>query len=192
MIEALVSAILEQKVTGQVAFGSYRSLVRRYGAPAPGEGTVQGLWVPRDAWCEPVDDRINAAFKRGGHDALLGGLRSLGLRVDHSLCLPRSAVECALADATVTVRVREPMRFWYPLSPMTDCEDGRKPVDFDPPREVLQGERIHQWLGSRHGRDPAVRALGFDAGCTVLADAHHDDADPLVPLVGGVPSSVLG
>ena len=49
VIEALVPAILEQKVTGQEAFGSYRTLVRRYGAPAPGEGAAQGLWVPPDA-----------------------------------------------------------------------------------------------------------------------------------------------
>ena len=49
VIEALVPAILEQKVTGQEAFGSYRTLVRRYGAPAPGQGAAQGLWVPPDA-----------------------------------------------------------------------------------------------------------------------------------------------
>ena len=48
VIEALVPAILEQKVTGQEAFGSYRTLVRRFGAPAPGPGAAQGLWVPPD------------------------------------------------------------------------------------------------------------------------------------------------
>ena len=42
VIEALVPAILEQKVTGQEAFGSYRTLVRRYGAPAPGGGRGAG------------------------------------------------------------------------------------------------------------------------------------------------------
>jgi 3-methyladenine DNA glycosylase/8-oxoguanine DNA glycosylase len=49
VLEALVPAILEQKVTGKEAFGSYRTLVRRYGEPAPGEGAARGLWVPPGA-----------------------------------------------------------------------------------------------------------------------------------------------
>lgn len=49
MIEALVPAVIEQKVTGVEAFGSYRSLVRRYGEPAPGPGAAQGMWVAPSA-----------------------------------------------------------------------------------------------------------------------------------------------
>jgi 3-methyladenine DNA glycosylase/8-oxoguanine DNA glycosylase len=36
VFEALLPAILEQKVTGQEAFGGYRALVQQYGEPAPG------------------------------------------------------------------------------------------------------------------------------------------------------------
>jgi 3-methyladenine DNA glycosylase/8-oxoguanine DNA glycosylase len=36
VMEALVPAIIEQKVTGREAFGAYRELVRRHGEPAPG------------------------------------------------------------------------------------------------------------------------------------------------------------
>jgi 3-methyladenine DNA glycosylase/8-oxoguanine DNA glycosylase len=36
VMEALVPAIIEQKVTGQEAFAGYRRLVQRYGEPAPG------------------------------------------------------------------------------------------------------------------------------------------------------------
>lgn len=36
VMEALVPSILEQKVTGVQAFGSFRALVLRYGEPAPG------------------------------------------------------------------------------------------------------------------------------------------------------------
>lgn len=44
VLEALVPAILEQKVTGQEAFTGFRRLVRRFGEPAPGaDGT--DLWV---------------------------------------------------------------------------------------------------------------------------------------------------
>lgn len=36
VVEALVPAVIEQKVTGAEAFASYRRLVRRFGTPAPG------------------------------------------------------------------------------------------------------------------------------------------------------------
>ncbi len=38
VFEALLPAIIEQKVTGQEAFGGFRDLVRRHGEPAPGPG----------------------------------------------------------------------------------------------------------------------------------------------------------
>lgn len=48
VMEALIPAILEQRVTGRQAFGAYRALVRRYGAPAPGPGAELGLRCPPD------------------------------------------------------------------------------------------------------------------------------------------------
>ncbi len=46
VMEALVPAIIEQKVTGQEAFAGQRALVRRFGTPAPGPGAAMDLWVP--------------------------------------------------------------------------------------------------------------------------------------------------
>lgn len=46
VMDALVPAIIEQKVTGQEAFAAYRRLVRAHGEPAPGPGEEQGLFVP--------------------------------------------------------------------------------------------------------------------------------------------------
>ncbi len=46
VLEALVPAILEQKVTGQQASRAWRELLRRYGEPAPGPGAARGLRVP--------------------------------------------------------------------------------------------------------------------------------------------------
>jgi 3-methyladenine DNA glycosylase/8-oxoguanine DNA glycosylase len=43
--EALVPAVIEQKVTGQEAFAGFRRLVHRYGERAPGPGTELRLWV---------------------------------------------------------------------------------------------------------------------------------------------------
>ncbi len=44
IVESLVAAILEQKVTGQEAWAGYRRLVRRYGEPAA--GPLPDLWLP--------------------------------------------------------------------------------------------------------------------------------------------------
>lgn len=120
------------------------------------------LWVPRDVWCPALGQRVNAAFKEGGHEGLLAALRSLGFQVDHSVCVPRTATERFLSTATVTVPVDRPLRFWYPLTPTSRIEDGRREIDFEPPREVLTGERIHQWIGARTSRDPVERSSDLD------------------------------
>jgi 3-methyladenine DNA glycosylase/8-oxoguanine DNA glycosylase len=49
VLEALIPAIIEQKVTGQEAFGSFRTLVHRYGERAPGAGGARGVWVQPSA-----------------------------------------------------------------------------------------------------------------------------------------------
>ncbi len=51
VMEALVPAIIEQKVTGSEAFRAWRLLVTRYGERAPG---------PCDVWVPPPTDRIAA------------------------------------------------------------------------------------------------------------------------------------
>lgn len=48
VLESLVPAILEQKVTGQEAFAGFRRLVHRYGERAPGPGAQVGLWLQPD------------------------------------------------------------------------------------------------------------------------------------------------
>ncbi len=45
VMEALVPAIIEQKVTGQEAFAGFRMLVHRFGERAPGPGRDHRLWV---------------------------------------------------------------------------------------------------------------------------------------------------
>ena len=47
--EALVPAVIEQKVTGQEAFAGFRRLVHRFGERAPGPGHDLRLWVQPDA-----------------------------------------------------------------------------------------------------------------------------------------------
>lgn len=45
VMEALVPAIIEQKVTGKEAFGGFRAMVHRFGERAPGPGAERKLWV---------------------------------------------------------------------------------------------------------------------------------------------------
>lgn len=51
VLDSLIPAIIEQRVTGKQAFGAYRRLVRHYGSPAPGPADAIGalqLMVPPD------------------------------------------------------------------------------------------------------------------------------------------------
>jgi anionic cell wall polymer biosynthesis LytR-Cps2A-Psr (LCP) family protein len=107
------------------------------------------LWVPRDTWCPRLGDRVNAAFKHGGHEALIAALAELGLHADHSLCLARGATRSALGDVSVRVPVERPLALRYPLAPEQPIEDGEQVVHFDPLFETLAGERVHQWIGAR-------------------------------------------
>lgn len=106
-------------------------------------------WVPRDLWCDAVGDRVNTAFASGGLPLLAQALAEHRLPVDGAVVLRRAATERLLDHLTLTVPVRRPLRFVYPLTPTTLVQDGSKVIGFDPPAETLQGERLHQWLGAR-------------------------------------------
>ena len=111
-------------------------------------------WIPRDLWCATINDRVNTAFARGGHEQLVAALAEHGICVQHSICIRREATERACGDLAVTVPVPQRLAFWYPLSPQSRIEDGRKLVEFFPPSETLTGERIHQWIGARFEPGP--------------------------------------
>uniref|UniRef100_UPI003563C633 DNA-3-methyladenine glycosylase family protein n=1 Tax=Nocardioides sp. TaxID=35761 RepID=UPI003563C633 len=49
VMEKLVPAIIEQKVTGQEAFAGFRMLVHRFGERAPGPGAERKVWVAPSA-----------------------------------------------------------------------------------------------------------------------------------------------
>lgn len=120
-------------------------------------------WIPRDLWSARVDDRINEAFARGGHELFQAAVREVGLPARASVVVLRMAVERALSGLRITIPVDRPRRYWYPLEPTLRLQDGRKLVGFDPPREALEGERIHQWIGARSSADtPAPRLPDLD------------------------------
>ena len=121
------------------------------------------LWIPRDLWSDVVGDRINEAYGRGGHKLLLAAVRELGIPVESSVVLLRSAVERALDGLRISVPVDRPRRYWYPLEPTLRLQDGAKLIVFEPPQEMLAGERIHQWVGARKSADsPPPKLPDFD------------------------------
>jgi hypothetical protein len=107
-------------------------------------------WVPRDLWCERLGDRVKWAFVLGGHDGLVRALGEHGFRIRASVCVGRGATERALEGARVGVPVSERVEFWYPLHPGRPIQEGRKRISFEPPAEILEGERLHQWMGARY------------------------------------------
>lgn len=111
------------------------------------------LFIPRDLWCETLHNRINTAFRTGGHELLLACLNEHNLQVDSSICVRRSAIANSLRDAQIYVPIKEVMKFWHPLHPTRPIEEGRKSTAFTPPGEVLSGERVHQCMGARYTID---------------------------------------
>ena len=93
MLEALVPAILEQKVVGLDAQAAWRRLVRQHGTPAPGPGPTT-LRVPPDAaaWRTiPVWD-----WRRAGVDQQRAGTVQRAAAVAHRL---QETVDLPMAEA---------------------------------------------------------------------------------------------
>lgn len=107
-------------------------------------------WVPRDLWIESTDSRINVLCMRRDIETFTEVLRAEGFAIDGWLLLRRDAVSAVLDRSEVTMPVREPLDFWYPLEPEIEIEEGRKQISFRPPVERLAGERLHQWIGARY------------------------------------------
>jgi hypothetical protein len=116
------------------------------------------LWIPRDLWCETLRDRVNRAFALGRHRQLAEALAEHGLEIDASIVLDRRVAERALAGARVRVPVEDRIELWYPTDPIRPIEEGKRKIQFEPPGETLEGERIHQWIGARY----AVGGPGSD------------------------------
>jgi 3-methyladenine DNA glycosylase/8-oxoguanine DNA glycosylase len=96
-LEALVPTIIEQKVTGKEAFGGFRALVLKYGAPAPGPdlglrlqpepGTL--VRIPSWAWLGlHIDPARSRAVVTAARSA--GSLERIAARADSAAELDRA------------------------------------------------------------------------------------------------------
>ena len=70
------------------------------------------LWVPRDLWCERLGDRVNEAFGRSGHQALIAARQEP----------PSTATSAGPAPVTAAMRsssrasAGRPSKWWMPKS----------------------------------------------------------------------------
>lgn len=107
VLEALIPSIIEQKVTGHEAFGSYRTLIQRYGERAPGEGAARGLWVAPTAgtWA-----RIPSwGWLRAGVD---GARSAAAVRAAGAAGRLEQCVDLTLADAHRRLRAIPGVGAW--------------------------------------------------------------------------------
>ncbi|MGL5857448.1 MAG: DNA-3-methyladenine glycosylase family protein [Angustibacter sp.] len=95
VVEAMVPAVLEQKVTSQEAFGGWRRLVQRFGEPAPGPAASWGLRVPPTArqWAQVASWQWLQAGVDGKRSATV--LRVVGYagRLEQTVDLPAAEAE---------------------------------------------------------------------------------------------------
>jgi 3-methyladenine DNA glycosylase/8-oxoguanine DNA glycosylase len=81
VLDSLVPAIIEQKVTGHEAFAGYRRLVRRFGEAAPGPAGDRGLMVPptaRDWALVPSWEYLRAGIDPRRSDTVVRAARAAG------------------------------------------------------------------------------------------------------------------
>ncbi|MFI7588402.1 DNA-3-methyladenine glycosylase family protein [Spongisporangium articulatum] len=92
VFEALVPAALEQRVTGREARRSWRTLVVKYGEPAPGPGHAAGLYVPPAAgvWRQiPSWVWLKAGVDEARRRAIISASQVAG-RLEETLDLPHA------------------------------------------------------------------------------------------------------
>ena len=112
-------------------------------------------WIPRDMYVTSIKNRINSVFYIGGdHEKYRKAADELGFPSDYSITIMPYATMQAFQDIRITVPVPYKMKFKYPLKPVTDIHLGEKTIEFNPPQEILSGERIHQWIGAREWVGP--------------------------------------
>ena len=159
VVEALVPAVLEQKVTGGEARASFRALVQRYGTPAPGPAPV-GMRVPPPA---EVWRRVPSwEWHRAGVDPKRARTVCEAVRVDGRL---EEAVGMVPADAERRLRAVPGIGTWtvaeiaqralgdtdalsvgdYHLSQYVGWALVGRPLDDDGMVELLEAWRPHRY-----------------------------------------------
>jgi 3-methyladenine DNA glycosylase/8-oxoguanine DNA glycosylase len=103
VFEALAASALEQRVTGKEAFAAWRTLVRRYGEPAPGPfGAVLGMYVPPPpaVWRQIPSWAWLKAGVDGARSRVVLAAAQVAGRLEQTVGLPPEEVERRLRTIT--------------------------------------------------------------------------------------------
>ena len=171
VLQTLVPAIIEQRVTGQEAFAGHARLVWRFGEPAPGRGSEVGLRVPpapRD-WARIPSWEWTRAGIDGQRAAAAVRASQVGGRLEEAADLP-------LADAHRRLRAIPGVGEWTaaevaqralgdPDSPSFGDYHFAKNLTWaltgTPGDDDLARELLEPWAGHRYR---AAAYIGFAAG----------------------------
>ena len=150
VLDALVPAILEQKVTGEEARRSWRLLVRRYGTPAP--GPADGLRVP------PTPDVLLAVPSWDWHRFGVEGRRQAAIRA--AATVARRLEECVVlppAAALARLQVVPGVGIW------TAAETAQRALGHPDAVSVgdyhLKNHVVHLFTGRARGTDEEMVEL---------------------------------
>ncbi len=167
VLEALVPAVLEQKVTGKEAFAGYRTLLGQYGEPAPGPAPA-GMRVPPPAavWRSvPSWDWHRAAVDPRRMRTVLAATQVAGRLEEARTMTPAAGRErlCAVPGIGVWTAAEVAQRAWgdpdavsvgdFHLAAFVGWALVGKPVDDDGMLALLE-----PWSGHRQR---VVRLLGL-------------------------------
>ncbi|PJJ57828.1 3-methyladenine DNA glycosylase/8-oxoguanine DNA glycosylase [Mumia flava] len=118
IFETLVPIVIEQRVPGVDAYASWRRLVRRYGAPAPGP-------VPRPMWVPPSAEQWRAvpswAWHRAGVDP--GRARTVVAAAQRASAVQR-LVDLPVTEASRRLRSLDGVGAWTAAEVMVRLGDG--------------------------------------------------------------------
>jgi len=120
-------------------------------------------WIPRDLYSETIKNRINLAYAFGGQELLLKCLNELKIHAKYCICvLPECFEENIKHINTIRIPVSKPMSFYYPLHRHKEIEKGKRIINFNPPSEILSGDRFHEWIGARYQVKTDIAYPDFD------------------------------
>ena len=150
VLDALVPAILEQKVTGEEARRSWRLLLRRYGTPAP--GPVEGMRVP------PSPEVLRAVPAWDWHRFGVEGRRQNAIRAAALLAdRLEECVELGPADALARLQLVPGVGEW------TAAETAQRALGHPDAVSVgdyhLKNVVVHLFTGRARGSDDEMLEL---------------------------------
>ncbi len=112
-------------------------------------------WIPRDTFCNLINNRINMAYSVGKDILLKKCLFELKYKVKDVICiLPMFIEQIFNLIGEIKVPITENLSFYYPLHRHLPIENGKKIIYFNSPFDILSGDRFHEFIGARYALKP--------------------------------------